>query len=229
MPISTPDERCDRYQIGAKTLDTRRAAILFRMIIGTAIMCCLASTGHIQDVPEGVRYKRATAAANSAALSKLNMVFVSNPKKKDFSPLLGNALIIGPGLWSEMKGKVGTKFRNAPPGTFVVPTAKGLVEMAGRVAKTTEQQLMTWAFMQSMAPKKPKPTIRKATAAELKYYWAICAWDIREPLFVVVLGKERLLINLDDNAKDPRGFFVDRLPPVSRANKSIIAWTHCES
>ncbi|MBV6459797.1 MAG: hypothetical protein HONBIEJF_02950 [Fimbriimonadaceae bacterium] len=190
------------------------------MIISAAIMCCLASADHIQQVPEGVRYKRASAGANSAALAKLKAVFVSNPKKQAFGPLVGKGLIIGPGLWGAMKGKVGSKFQNSPPATFAVPTAKGLVEMAGRVAKTPEQQSIAWAYMQSMTPKKPKPTIRKASAAELKYYWAICAWDIREPLFVLELGEERLLINLIAEGNDLRGFYVDRLPPIHRPQRA---------
>jgi hypothetical protein len=129
--------------------------------------------------------------------------------------LFEGSVIMGPRLWKRYKkieaiGKI--KNGNVQ---FHVPgisssTKKDTLEILdGKLIqekadfKTVWQQVVTDATQQPLV-------IRKATAKELSYYWAIINFDIDEPLFVVEMSNFNLLTQFVD--KKPVLFWLEEMP-----------------
>jgi hypothetical protein len=53
------------------------------------------------------------------------------------------------------------------------------------------------------------PVIRDPTEDEIWYEWMLVAYDLEEPIFVIQVGKTRVLVNLDEHHKID---WVDLLP-----------------
>jgi hypothetical protein len=170
-----------------------------------------------QEIPPGVRYKKAPDAVNALAQAKLEKFFASDPKTVDMSKLGAEAVVVGPGMWSYIKNGAPPDLVGATKAQFHIPNANGVQVLEGRVLKTEDQQSWIWLAL-LVGAHKAKPTIRKANAEEIQYYWAIIPYDIEEPLYVADFGKNKFLIDFDDNAKDPKIFDVDRVLPMSKPN-----------
>lgn len=170
-----------------------------------------------QDIPKGVRYKKADAKVNAIAEKKLQAVFRMKPTLADYAPVSSMPLVIGPSLWASIRKAVAKEFANSKPVTFFVPGSSGLQKLEGRSPKTARQLELTWMCIAGLAEKSGKATVRKAKADELSYYWAIIPYDIEEPLYVVDCGRTKFIIDFHTkNPKDPMPFFVDIVGSVSK-------------
>lgn len=167
---------------------------------------------HRQDIPAGVRYKKASDAMNAIALKKLTTFFGGDPATVDFSPMGAQAIIIMPGMWNLLKRAAPKEALDAPVGRFVVPSSKGDEDFEGRIFRTPETQEFLWLALLAIAQKETeKPTIRKATSDEIRYYWAMIPNDIQEPLYVADFGRHKILFNFEGSEKDPRIFTVEAI------------------
>lgn len=169
-----------------------------------------------QEIPAGIRYKKAPDAVNKLALGKLEKFFASDPKNVDLAPLGAKALVVGPGLWSYFGPNVPDDLKKAMRAEFHIPGDSGVQVFEGRVLKTEDEQ--SWVWLALLIPnRKIKPTIRKANAEELQYYWAIIPYDIEEPLYVADFPSQgKFLFDFDDSKTDPRIFHVDRVMSMKK-------------
>lgn len=174
---------------------------------------------YAQDVPQGVRYKAASDTLNQLAVTKLQKFFGA---KNGHVPnnFASQVVLCGPSMWHGMASSAPKSLVDAQKGTYVIPTGSTTVQVEGRMFKTPAQQLAFWKMILD-ATNNRKPTIRKANAEELKFYWSWIAWDITEPLYIADFGKARLLFNFIDEKGDPRVFIVDAIPSlVGKAGSS---------
>ncbi len=163
----------------------------------------------MQEIPKGVRYKKADASVNVRAKKKLHAIFDGRPTLANFDGVAKMPLLLGPGLWNAMKKAVAADFKTAKKSFFMVPNATGYQKLEGRIPRTPDQLETAWLCITGLAEKSGKATIRKAKAGELSYYWALISYNLEEPIYVVDCGRTKLIFDFDDNAKDPRPFFVD--------------------
>lgn len=170
-----------------------------------------------QEIPKGVRYKKADAKVNAIAEKKLHAVFDKKPTLADYAPVSSTPLVIGPSLWAAIKKAVVKEFANSKPVTFFVPGSAGVQKLEGRSPKTAKQLETTWMCIAGLAEKSGKATVRKAKANELSYYWALIPYDIEEPLYMVDCGRTKFVIDFSAaNPKDPKPFFVDIVGSMSK-------------
>lgn len=167
------------------------------------------SFGRAQEIPKGVRYKRASAQVNAkakASLSRLLKVLVPDTV---IIASLEKAVVCGPSLWSAIKKVAPSSLQKAGKVTFMVPNATGTQKLEGRFFKKAEDKCAFWLNILAIQDKYKRATIRKAKASELQYYWAIISYDIDEPLWVADYGKVRLLFHFSMDKGTPKVFFVD--------------------
>ncbi len=165
-----------------------------------------------QQVPSGVRYAKAEPKVNAIAEKKLHAIFDKKPTTADYSPIAALPLIIGPNLWGVMKPGFSPKFATAKKVNFIVPNAKEVQTLEGRMPRTAEQVDLTFGAASFIAERGSKPTIRKANKDELQYYWAIISFDITEPVYVIDCGKSRFIFDFEITHGDPHVMFIELLP-----------------
>ena len=112
-----------------------------------------------QEIPNGVRYKKADAKVNAIAEKKLRAVFDKKPTLADYAPLSSMPLVIGPSLWAAIKKAVAKDFANSKPVTFFVPGSAGVQKLEGRSPKTANQLELTWMCIAGLAEKSGKATV----------------------------------------------------------------------
>ncbi len=168
-----------------------------------------------QDVPKDVKYERATDAVNKLAMQKLQAFYSKTVVKADFKPMAHSTLIVGPGLWAAMKGVRG-EFEKPKNVEFMVPNKSGVQKLNGMMPTTSNDQELTWISVHMALSKVGKVKIRKAKANELSYYWALIPYNLTEPIYVADNGKHALIFDFDDNKKDPRPMFVDKIGYVEK-------------
>ena len=169
----------------------------------------LLSFGVAQEIPKGVRYKRASAAVNAKAKSSLRRVLNVVVPDKVILASLDAAVTCGPSLWSAIKRAAPSSVQKAAKATFIIPDASGRQELEGRVLRTPKERHNFWICVLAYHNKHKKATIRNANGPEISYYWAIIPYDIEEPLLVADYGKVRLLFHFRMEKGKPRIFFVD--------------------
>jgi hypothetical protein len=175
--------------------------------LGLLGFSCLAVP---QEIPPGVRYKRTTDALNKKAEGIVKRLLNIEVSDKEILALTGPPLICGPMFWTAAKGAASKNLKEAGAATFVSPNPKGIQKLEGKLLKKPSQVLDFWIMVLAVDHQfGGKPTIRKANAKELKYYWAIIAYDIEEPLYIADYGKSQLLFDFRIDKGEPRVFFVD--------------------
>ncbi len=151
------------------------------------------------EIPEGVRYKKASEKANEAAKALLHKRFSANSKKEEILSLFEPMLICGPGLWKEIEHD--STMSNIDTGNtkFHVPVlaSDGKVlrtdQLEGKLFQTPDQVLAFWtAFTQTIDLNDLQ--IRKLNRQELRIFWAMIPFDIQEPLFILESAKHKLLV-----------------------------------
>lgn len=164
-----------------------------------------------QDVPAGIRYKKSSAAATNKAIELTKKLLDADVPDAFILQSASKVILCGPGLWKAIKDVAPKSLKAAAPMKGLIPTSKGVVEMDGRVFKRRQELLDFWTCVLAYHYMHKKAAIRKLNQSEMKYYWAIIAWDIEEPVLVVDYGSAQLLIDFDDASGNAKVFYVDIL------------------
>lgn len=162
-----------------------------------------------QDVPAGVRYKKATEEINDKAKVLLEKALSKPAAEFDVDKTFGkSAIMCGPFVWDIVKD--GNNFKDATPVKLIV---NGVVK-EGRGITDTEQKRLMWKRLLEKLGNTIKPTVRKANADEIGFYWAMIPFDIEEPLFIADYGKEKLLVNFIIKSDQPHFFWIDLVKDI---------------
>lgn len=163
-----------------------------------------------QDVPAGVKYKKATDEINDKAKALLEKAISKPAAEIDVDTTFGkNAIMCGPFVW-ELVGD-GNNFKDSTPVKLIV---NGVVK-DGRGIKDSEQKRLMWKRLVEKLGN-TKPTVRKANSDEISFYWAMIPFDIQEPLFIADYGKEKLLVNFVVKNDQPQFFWIDLVKVIKR-------------
>lgn len=162
-----------------------------------------------QDVPAGVRYKKASDKMNGKAKALLEKA-LSNPAAEiDIDTTFGKtAIMCGPFVW-ELVGD-GNSFKDSSTVKLIV---NGVLK-EGRGITDSEQKRLIWKRLLEKMGNTIKPIVRKANADEIGFYWAMIPFDIEEPLFIVDYGKEKLLVNFIVKSDQPHFFWIDLVKDI---------------
>lgn len=188
------------YSMSKKGYKTGMEAFVFEprpalKVVGLLAAVTLAGILPAQEIPPGVRYKKAKPEVNakfSAMLTDLMAGRIADSKLLD---CYDNPVICGPGLWPTIK-KINGKELTGNLAQFMVPTGSGekMQVLEGRFFKTNADRLdfaITIGAIAKLAPMK----IRPLTKSEIAYYWAIIPYDIEEPLMAAESKKLTLIFN----------------------------------
>jgi hypothetical protein len=187
------------------------------LCVATILFAATAVAADDPVVPEGVRYKKASAEVNGRAEKNLLRVFTADAADKDVLDFFQKrVLICGPGLWQEIKGEPAVAKMVEGKVDITVPVLDGAGKPTGRDQKlkgqlfqTGEEVLAFWkAFCKHAEFTDTK--VRKLTTEELKIYWAMISFDISEPVFVVEGKRHRILVQFT-SPDDLRVMWIDDL------------------
>ena len=168
--------------------------MLHKKITNKVLSMILLLLGHFSyaqqiDIPEGVKYQKASDEINNKALELIKQE-ISNPTYALFE----DVLYCGPQLWDRfvlvpkmsviVKGNI----------KFKVPENGLLIEKMGKLIQNQKEFVLVWDQVVHDF-KGTDYKIRKLTSTELQYFWAIIFYDIEEPLFIVENDKYSLIID----------------------------------
>ena len=154
------------------------------------------------DIPKGVVYKYCDSATNEKAKAIIREELSASPSYS----LNTGILFIGPVLWARY-GKI--KPLNDIKGGNMTILGYKKETSAGKMTQNNSDFKLVWDQLRKEI-NGADYILRKATAAELKYYWSVISFDIDEPL-IIVETKEHNYI-LDISAKDMKLSWLDETP-----------------
>ncbi len=178
-----------------------------RFILLVLVGGVILSTGmSFSQAPEGVKVKSASVADNSLAKVALEKALASETLFPD--EMLGDTVTCGPTLWAALKGSAGeTLLRSKIVTEFLsIPEP---VQTVGRGLVSEEQRRAFWKLLRAKYPALRSATVRKASADEIRYFWATIPFDIEEPLFAVEAGPQAFIANLKIKNGKPKLFWID--------------------
>lgn len=186
---------------------------LLSILLLLAVLGLVFAPACAQDpiVPKGVRYKRTSEAENANAKALLQRFCTGQFSEDEIAEIFGETslIICSPGLWAEVKGDAkdaGINSDIAVKAFIPVKDSNGklnFIEGEGAGFRTEDSiPAFLQLFGNTCFAGCEKIEIRKATTSELRYYWARIAFDIEEPIFVVVADGRRYIIDIsiEDNA-----------------------------
>lgn len=146
------------------------------------------------EVPAGVKYVKADAAANAKARATLEKMFSNTPETLSDGASQG-VLILGPFLGQRLSRLDMSGFLKT---TAMVPFGETLAEMSSYGSRNEGERKALLELLRDLAPKAPV-TVRSMTAAEMKIVWPFISWELSEPLFVVESPGRRWLVDFDES------------------------------
>jgi hypothetical protein len=171
-----------------------------RAFIVILLLCAaIARAEDAVQVPEGIRYKEASAKVNDDAKELLRKRFTDKATDADVAAMFDSMLICGPGLWRDLKSD--ESLAALPKGrvSFEVPVLgpdgkpTRTEKHEGKLFQSSDEVLLFWkAFIKRTDFSDLK--IRKLNPEELRIFWAMISFDITEPLFILESGKHKLLV-----------------------------------
>jgi len=137
---------------------------------------------YISDViiPEGIVYRKAADDINNQAINYL-IELVNGYKIYNNPP---NMIMIGPRMWISLKKREEINGSPTIPVSYLMPWNGEIIEFEGAVVRSQERTRPVIGLFRNLFNLE-NIKIRKLNNNELKYYWAICSWDLEEPLFVI--------------------------------------------
>lgn len=164
------------------------------------------STAQEIEIPEGIDYKRADDEVNEKAKEAIENAFSSDEPSVEIKGLIGRRLICGPGLWKNLKADEEIAELKKGVVVFRIPTMsedgkKELVQLQGKLFQSEEEIELFANTLVEQYDFDEARTIRKLNPKELNYHWAMIAWGIEEPIFVVETESHRILMSFDDDQK----------------------------
>jgi hypothetical protein len=148
-------------------------------------------SAHAQQIPPGIRYRKAPDEINEKAKSILDTFLANKVDGPDPVTLSVGAVVCGPLLWEELKSQAGPELQLATRINFFIG---GIIRKEGRRIFTPEQKRAFWQLFIEKIKAGQTYSIRKAEASELQYYWVTISFDIEEPLLVIDFAKQKVLV-----------------------------------
>src|SRR5215472_11564982 len=102
--------------------------------LAIVLLLCVTAVG--QEIPNGVRYKKATDAVNNAARANLEAALASESLPSNF---FGDVTVIGPMLWKSLKPSADQILLRTMPVTMIVPGANSF-SAEGKRIRTDEER-----------------------------------------------------------------------------------------
>ncbi len=152
------------------------------------------------DIPKRVVYKYCKPKLYEEA-KKLLTKELSN--KRTYS-LIDKVIFIGPVLWNRYKNV--EKLSNIEGGKMTLLVDDK--QLIGKLTQNIEDGKKVWD--QICEEVKSDFKLRKATYAELDYYWTVISFDIEEPLIIIETSKHRYIININPKTMDL--LWIDEAP-----------------
>jgi hypothetical protein len=164
------------------------------------------------SAPEEILYIPTLNSINDAASAKLAAFFGSSFDAKKMPDLFGEAVICGPLLWSSVKGYPSMQLVKGDVIDFMPWFASGggtggPAVLEGKVIRGKGSIEIFLRVLFDTLPANDGKTIRKLSPAEIRIYASMVPYVIREPVFIVVKGGSRLLVNFTQGLKV--GFMED--------------------
>jgi hypothetical protein len=175
--------------------------ILF-LIAFITISYSLSAQQEKVDIPKGVVYKYADSATNEKAKALIREELSASPSYS----LNTGILFIGPVLWARY-GKI-TDLANIKGGDMTILGYKKETS-SGKMTQNNDDFKLVWDQLRKEITAADF-TLRKATAAELKYYWSVISFDIDEPLIIIETKEHNYILDL--SAKDMKLVWLDEAP-----------------
>jgi hypothetical protein len=172
------------------------------------ILCVLLAIATSQiyaqqiEIPKGIVYKYCDSATFEKAKSEIALELGAAPTYSIFTGLL----FTGPVLWTRL-GKLPEL--NAIKGGNITITGWDKTKPSAKMLQNNDDFKLVWNHLRTEIGNNPYK-MRKATPAELKYYWAVISFDIEEPLIIVETASHNYIMNL--SAKDFKLVWLDEAP-----------------
>ena len=148
-------------------------------------------------IPETIDYIPTIKPVNDMAKVKLAIFFRSQFQKKRMSGLFGESMMCGPFLWSRLKDHAYMRYIEYVDIDFheKSETIEGKV-ILGR----SSIEIFLIVLFETL-PVQDQNRIRKLSASEIRMYWSMVPYTIKEPVFIVEIGVFKLLVNFTQNLK----------------------------
>lgn len=159
-----------------------------------------------QEIPKGVNYKLASEEVNEKSKRVLEAAFNSTEALP--ASFFNDVTVVGPGLWKALKPAAGSVLGETKSVLIVIPGAKPITT-EGRRLLTDDERKAFWPLINKQFAKLKTGKIRKGTAAEISYYWAVIPFDIEEPFWVIDTGEERFIAHFQMKDQQPKLFWID--------------------
>ncbi len=150
-------------------------------------------------------YRRAPDDINRKAKDKLERVLSTKSVDVDTDQLFAGGVVCGPSLWEALSQM---KLDSAVSMDLVMKLPKVSTRQA-KFFKTSSQKRAFWNAIIEKIKGDNSIFVRGATRAEIDYYWATISFNITEPLFIVDIGKSRVLFNFLVKNGEPQIFWMD--------------------
>lgn len=137
-------------------------------------------------VPKGVVYNYISAKT----LEKAKKLIADNLSDKPDYKIVQDHLIIGPVLWKRYKENENLKKIEGRKIEFQVDN----LILEGKTSQDIDESKIIWDELKKEVANDYK--IRKATPAELNYYWSVISFDIEEPLLIIETKEHNYILNL---------------------------------
>lgn len=173
------------------------------LVVFLATLNCIAYAQKIEkiDVPKRVVYNYCKPKIYEAAKE-----IVTRELSNQFEySLVDRILMVGPVLWTRF-GKI-EEFSKIEGGDMTLLVDKK--QLTGKMTQEIEDSKKIWNKVRGEVNGEDFK-LRKATYAELDYYWTVISWDIEEPLIIIETSKHRYILNL--NPKTMKLLWLDEAP-----------------
>ena len=170
------------------------------------ILLCITVGGYAQEIPNGVRYKKASEDVND--LAKVGLERALGTPENFPSKLFGEVTTVGPMLWKVLKPGAEKVLLNSKSVIFIIP-GKTPVSAEGKAILTDNERQALWKSITGKYPDLKLGKVRKAKADEISYFWATIPFDIEEPFWVIETSTGKFIANFQVNSGQPRLFWID--------------------
>ena len=176
----------------------------------------VAPVSFTQEIPQGVKYKRAPASTNEKAKAALEKALVGDMTLTNF---ISDGFTCGPILWHDLKAEQEVLSKDSTSVDMFLSIPEPL-HAQGRGLRTQEQESLFWKIVLERFPDLRKPTIRVANPAEIRFYWATIPFDIEEPFFAIETDKHVFIANIRMQGDTPVLFWIDRVDDLKTLKNS---------
>jgi hypothetical protein len=174
------------------------------IFFGVILLLVLSNTALTQEIPQGVRYKKASDDINQKAKAVLEKAFSRQVSADANVPISEkSAVICGPFLWEAIGNP--DVFKGATPVSLMINDKVA----QGRGIRDEAQQRTLWDRILKRTAAMGPVKIRKPEPSEIAFFWAMIPFDIEEPLLIADFGKERMIFNFLVKDGKPTIMWID--------------------